>query len=323
MNRARKTSNTSHDTEITIIVPARNRAGLLPRTLASVSAQTHRPLSVVLVDNDSRDDTLGVMRRWAAEVDSDITVKIVSETRHGATHARNRGAAEVTTPYMMFFDSDDEMLPCHVADIAAAIESNGWPDIVGRSVAQRLLSGKTTLGRFSRHNLMVNHLFHGCLSTQRYAVRTELYRQAGGWDTRAWGWDDYELGIRLLLLEPRVAVVEGQSVIVHSQADSITGTDFSSSPAKWENTLDLCQADFDRSPFAPLSRWIDCRRIILAADYAREGSRTLARQLKKSAIKHSHAPLRMTLLYHQHRLMRRGSAMLARLMFHPRRNKTK
>ena len=37
--------------EVSIIIPVYNRANVVPATLQSVVAQTHRPLQVVLVDN--------------------------------------------------------------------------------------------------------------------------------------------------------------------------------------------------------------------------------------------------------------------------------
>lgn len=46
---------------LTVIIPARNRATLLRRTLASVGAQSYRNFRVVLVDNGSRDSTREVM----------------------------------------------------------------------------------------------------------------------------------------------------------------------------------------------------------------------------------------------------------------------
>ena len=48
--------------EITVIIPVYNREKLLPRTLASVVAQTYRPLHVVLVDNGSTDRSLAVLQ---------------------------------------------------------------------------------------------------------------------------------------------------------------------------------------------------------------------------------------------------------------------
>lgn len=46
---------------LTVVVPVYNRAGRVGPTLDSLEAQTLRPLRIVLVDNDSTDDTLRVL----------------------------------------------------------------------------------------------------------------------------------------------------------------------------------------------------------------------------------------------------------------------
>mgnify|MGYP006385787821 FL=1 len=52
----------------TIIIPVYNRAEKVKPTLASVLAQTYRPLQVVLVNNDSSDDSLSVLQEFQAQL---------------------------------------------------------------------------------------------------------------------------------------------------------------------------------------------------------------------------------------------------------------
>lgn len=301
---------------LTVVIPARNRARLLPATLASVRNQTLRPLNVILVDNDSTDTTLDEMKLWQKSTEGDINVTIITEKRHGAAAARNAGLNAVKTPYVMFFDSDDIMLPNHCADFVDAISASPEVDIVGRPVRVFLLNNHLRKGRFAAANSMFNHIFHSILSTVRYVVRTEFIRNINGWNNKAWGWDDYELGIRLLLNKPRVARIDSKSTVnVHAQTNSITGTSFSTSPMKWENTLDLCEQALIRAGREDLLRWLHVRRMILAAHYMREGAYSEARRLRDATIARSGAPRRMKLLMMQNRIIPRGTYILARLFF--------
>jgi len=301
---------------MTIVIPARNRERLLPRTLASVRRQTLRPLSVVLVDNDSSDSTGEIMRRWQRQTAGDINVTVITEKRHSAAAARNAGLAIVTTPYVMFFDSDDVMLPCHCAEFADAIAANPGVGIFGRKINMFLLDKHWRRCYFINKHLMFNHLFRSCLSTVRYVAATALVRDAGGWNVRAWGWDDYELGIRILLKNPVTARLAGRSSVeVYIQSDSITGASFSNSPMKWEDTLDLCEDTLERAGRHGLVRWIHARRMILAAHYYREGARSEARRLIASTLSRSGAPLRMKLLMIHNRIFHRGTFILARILF--------
>ena len=301
---------------LTVIIPARNRATLLRRTLASVGAQSYRNFRVVLVDNGSRDSTREVMARWA-DSQTDLDVTVADEPRAGATRARNAGAALATTPWQMFFDSDDEMLPDHIADFRAAAEASPEAEIIGRGVLMRTPDGRDTRKFFTARRPLFNHIFHSTLSTQRYIVRSEFYRRHGGWDPRAVGWDDWEMGLRLLLGKPRLAEIRGESVVQHVHGDSITGTDFSSSPRKWADTIDLCRADVIAAGRADLLPLLDMRRMSLAAIFAAEGALTDARKLRRQTLDEARGGrLRLRAAY---ALLRRsggrGAAQLARILF--------
>lgn len=163
---------------ITIVIPAYNRAHTLPRTLASVARQTLMPARIVLVDNDSSDLTLAMMQEWAAAHDC-LDVMVLTEKKRGACAARNCGLAKVETDFVMFFDSDDEMLPEHVADFSAAIMSHPDIDIFGRSIINESLDGCRRKAYFTAKDPLFNHLFRSSLSTQRIVVRTSLVRKVG------------------------------------------------------------------------------------------------------------------------------------------------
>ena len=302
---------------LTIVIPAWNRQATLRRTLDSVAAQTLRPLKVVLVDNASRDATRAIMDQWKAEVDApDFQVTVVHEPHLGASAARNCGLHMVDTPYVMFFDSDDEMLPDHSRQMLDTLLAHPEADIAGRAVTLSLLSGKTRTGRFTTRTPMFNHLVHGILSTQRYIARTELISRVGEWHLKSLSWDDWELGVRLLLANPVIVETPGEpGVIVHSQARSITGTAFSHSPRKWEDTISIIRENLTAAGRTDLLPWVHTRAMVLAAKYYREGAYSEARRLRKATLALGKSRLRLRLLYLQHRLMGRGTALAARMLF--------
>lgn len=97
---------------LTVVIPVYNRANLVKDTLQSLADQTLQVFDVVLVDNNSTDNSLAVLQQWADEHSShDRRITVLSEAKRGACAARNRGASEVKTPWVMFFDSDDLMDP--------------------------------------------------------------------------------------------------------------------------------------------------------------------------------------------------------------------
>lgn len=293
------------DARLTIVIPARNRASVLRRTLDSVAAQSLRPLEVVLVDNGSTDDTLSMMQQWAAQPHG-INAKVVCEPTPGAAAARNRGLQEVRTEWTMFFDSDDTMAPGHCRRALDAAARSG-ADIVGWNV-RYVNCGSTQIKPFYVTDVQYHSLMHGSMSTQRYAARTELIRRVGGWNPAISYWDDIELGARLLALDPQICHAGKEiTVDVYPGADGITGTRFCD-----HTPQALAALDAIRSTLGPkYGCYIDLKTIILAADCAREGSPDGSRLKRKVLEINASFWLRLAYLYQ--RAGGRGTARIFRM----------
>lgn len=271
----------TNDCEIAIVVPVRNRAALVERTLRSIAAQTYRPLRLVLVDNGSTDGTIEMINAWAAEHRSDdFIIDVLQEPRAGACAARNTGLAAVKEPWTMFFDSDDVMAPTHVARAMRCVHEMKKVDIVGWDVRLHTLSGKASTKPFARFDLLFNCVMEGCMATQRYMARTELVRSVGGWREDVQVWNDIELGTRLLTSSPSLVVYKATgapTVDIYWQTQSITGEDYSTKGIEREHSIDCIEATL-----APEQRWIaHLKRSVLAGRYVREGKKEMATQLMK------------------------------------------
>lgn len=278
--------------DVTVVIPVYNRRDLLVRCLDSVYAQTRRPARVIVVDNASTDDTRAVALQWAASHRSDrFRVDVFYEPAHGAPAARNRGLGEVDTEWVAFFDSDDTMRPClmeRAADVKEDADIIYWKMVRHKGTSCHI-------SHFAKKDLVRTQMLHSLLSTQRYMVRTEFIRVAGGWgDFKVW--NDWELGIRLLGNNPRMEGIPEVLVDVYAQTDSITGTSFYDKAGEWEAVTEavgsLISADEDAP--RPL-RWsgatpemmrgmVDYVRVVLAACYKREGHPETGRRFLKAAL---------------------------------------
>lgn len=302
---------------ISIIVPVRNRENLVLRTLDSIKAQ-NCPLALIVVDNNSTDRSYHVIKEWMDMNRSEsIEMTLLSETKPGAAAARNRGLKSVVTPWVMFFDSDDTMRPCHITRILKGIAGNPDADIVGWDALLHRLDGSTKRLRFICGNPITNHLFHASLATIRYAARTSLVRGAGGWDESTKGWDDYVLGLKLLAQHPVMKKLGNQiTVDIYEQAESITGRSFSEKRGEWETALDRCEAILNEKSMTQHLRWILARRAIVAGHYTSEGNPCGRSDLDKLVSNQKSAFTRWALRrIHNHiALRRRGTPLLCRLL---------
>lgn len=280
-----QTQSSQHlECRLTVVIPVYNRAERIVATLQSVKSQTLRPLKVVLVDNNSTDNTLSVLNQWRESVaDDGIVVKVVEEKVSGAAAARNRGLQEVTTPLTMFFDSDDIMAPDHCQRAVEAFRRYCDADIVGWDCWLNPIGKSREKLRFADKDVAWNNLFFGSLATQRYVAKTELFRRCGGWNPQCRGWNDAEIGLRLLSLSPTIVKLSGSPTVdVIQTEDSITGQRFADKPQTWETALELMEAAAKGN--RRLCRAINFRRALLAGDYRREGATADSCRLSKVAL---------------------------------------
>ena len=278
--------NMERRADITIVIPVHNRAEIVGRTLASVEAQTLRPLSVVLVDNASTDGTAGVLREWAARPHG-LDVRVVCETAPGAAAARNRGLSEVRTEWTMFFDSDDIMMPSLITKAMAAFDSNPEAKIAHWRGLRRDLLGGERLSHFTTKNLLECQMVHSMLTTTYYMSRTDYFRSTGAWDETLPVWNDWELGVRLLADNPATAPLEDVLTLAHSNKDSITGETFTQKQGEWERSIRRVMEDIEASGRPDKNRLLRIalyRQAILAAHYRRENNRSAAETLLRTAL---------------------------------------
>jgi glycosyltransferase involved in cell wall biosynthesis len=91
---------------ISVVIPVRNRVGVIGAQLAALAQQsTTRRFEVVVADNGSTDDTVAVAESFADRFDRLELVD--ASARRGASFARNLAAERARGEMLAFCDSDD------------------------------------------------------------------------------------------------------------------------------------------------------------------------------------------------------------------------
>jgi len=91
---------------VSVIIPTFNRGAMLHRAVASVLAQTHTHLELILVDDGSTDKSVDDLGAW-----TDPRLWILRQPRQGVSAARNAGIARASGDVIALLDSDDEWMP--------------------------------------------------------------------------------------------------------------------------------------------------------------------------------------------------------------------
>jgi hopene-associated glycosyltransferase HpnB len=110
--------------DITALIPARNEAGTIGKTLSGLQAQG-RNLSIVLVDDQSTDETAAV-----AQAHAGLNVRVLSgeplpEGWAGKLWALEQGFRLVTTPLTLLIDADIELQPGILGLLRQRMRENG------------------------------------------------------------------------------------------------------------------------------------------------------------------------------------------------------
>lgn len=94
---------------VSTIIPVYNRAAMLREAVASVLAQTYRPIEILIVDDGSTDDTARVADELAQMHPQEI--RVIHQGNTGAGLAREAGRQTARGEFIQHLDSDDLLLP--------------------------------------------------------------------------------------------------------------------------------------------------------------------------------------------------------------------
>lgn len=88
---------------VSIVMPSYNHAHFLPRAIGSIIAQTYTCWELIIIDNQSLDDTEAVISSFA-----DTRIRILRIHNDGiVAKSRNLGIKEAKGEFIAFLDSDD------------------------------------------------------------------------------------------------------------------------------------------------------------------------------------------------------------------------
>lgn len=90
--------------KVSIVIPVYNAQDYIGQTIDNLIEQTVTDFEVLLVDNNSTDDSFSVMEQKVSE---DARFHIYKETKKGPAAARNCGLSHASGEWVLFLDADD------------------------------------------------------------------------------------------------------------------------------------------------------------------------------------------------------------------------
>lgn len=171
--------------KLSIIIPAFNEEAYLPSTLDAIQtaaaylrARLNVEIAIVVVDNNSEDDTAAVARSKGAMV--------VHEPVQGIARARNAGADYAEGDVFVFVDADVIMPPTLLVEIHTSMSD---PACVGGAVDVEYRPKRRTMRLYLRAWRILSRLT-GMAQGATQFCRKSVFDEVGGYDEKAWIGED-------------------------------------------------------------------------------------------------------------------------------------
>ena len=133
---------------ISVIIPCYNVEEYIESCLNSVKQQNHQYIEIIIVDNNSIDQTVKIVETFKKKCD--LKIEIIHESKQSAQAARNAGLLIAKSDWIQFLDADDLLKPTKIENQLKLIQNQNASFVAG--AFERLLLN----GTLEEQNLWTN-----------------------------------------------------------------------------------------------------------------------------------------------------------------------
>ena len=198
--------------KISAIIPTFNRGHLITNAIESILSQSYKVDEIIVVDNNSSDDTIKVIKEKYPKV------KLLEEKKQGVSNARNKGILHAKNKWIAFLDSDDIWMPKKIELQINKIKYSK-NEIFMVHTDEIWIRNKKFINQRKKHKKLEGYIFEKCLdmciiSPSSVLINTLLFKKYGTFNERLKVCEDYELWLRLTSKIP-VSLINEPCVIKH------------------------------------------------------------------------------------------------------------
>lgn len=188
---------------ISVIVPTRNSSACLKNCLKSITGQSYNNIELIVVDNNSSDDTKKIARKY--------TDKVYNKGPERSAQ-RNFGAKQSKGTYLLIIDSDMELTKDVVK---ACVEKAGKDDQIKAIVIPEESFGE---GFWAQCKKLERSFYVGVdwMEAARFFER-RAFEEMNGYDEQMTGAEDYDLPQRMKFKYGAASFARTEEFIMHNE----------------------------------------------------------------------------------------------------------
>lgn len=178
---------------ISVVIPAYNEERYLEACLEALTAQhTTQPFAVIVVDNNSTDDTAAIAERYGLR----LNLHLIREPRKGRGAARAAGFAAAQGDIILSTDADTTVPPTWVEEMTDYFRDETIGAVSGTCYITDLSPHKNTAFNWLQPTAMKLHRVvfgNYWLTGSNFAIRRSVYVLSGGFNQNLNSQEDTQL----------------------------------------------------------------------------------------------------------------------------------
>lgn len=189
---------------VSIIITSKNEDDVIKSLFLSIMKQTYKDIEIILVDNNSTDNTLKIAKAF-----NKIKIYTFGPERSAQ---RNYGAKKATCKYLLFLDADMKLTPTVVGECVKKIKAE--KKIGGIAIPEESIAYNFWEKVKSFERSFYNERGDPITDAARFFPK-EVFNKAGGYDQTITGPEDWDLPDNIRNLGYHTDRIE--SVIYHRE----------------------------------------------------------------------------------------------------------
>jgi len=186
-------SDSPSEPTVSVIIPAYNAASYIAEAINSVRANEGVDYEIIVVDDQSTDDTWQVLDTFGD------SIRKVQAPKGGPYKARNLGARLAKGPWLAFLDADDTWAPTKLAkQLALADDQTGlvYTDRLNIGDCSRVKERQSDSVRLWDGDVFEPLLLGNFITLSSVLIRKSWFDRLGGFSEAQVGVQDWDLWLR-------------------------------------------------------------------------------------------------------------------------------